>query len=144
MQQQGELVDGDCGVTGLWDTWPQLLSTFIACLTRLPSRHCSHPSQIMGILRGRPSADAPGSGHCATVLAVDAAQQVGCMLIASGGHTGDGTLKIWQHEQMPEAAAAEAPMNEAAADSGAAAAPAAAAPPPPAAPVDDAAPMDDL
>ena len=99
-------------------------------LHRKPALPTCHPLQIVGILRGRPSADAPGGGHCATVLAVDAAQQVGCMLIATGGHAGDGTLKIWRHVQMPaaEAGAAGAAANGAAAAEGAAAAADGAAP----------------
>lgn len=54
------------------------------------------------MLRGRPSKDAPGAGHCATVLAVDATQPAADpavqapQLIASGGHMGDGSIRIWE------------------------------------------------
>jgi WD40 repeat protein len=57
--------------------------------------------QIAGILRGRPSPDAAGDGHCNTVLTVDAAMAAGRELIASGGHMGDGTIKIWASSQQP-------------------------------------------
>ena len=55
---------------------------------------------MVGILRGRPNADAPGQGHCDVVLAVDAALKDGRRLIATGGQTGDGALKIWLHVEM--------------------------------------------
>ena len=57
--------------------------------------------QIVGILRGRPTADAPGDGHCSTVLSVDAAVEVGRRLIASGGQLGDGCIKIWEFRDAP-------------------------------------------
>lgn len=71
----------------------------------MPHSHlCCYPgAQIAGILRGRPSADAPGGGHCAIVLSVDAALEPGRQLIASGGQAGDGSVKIWQHEGMAAA-----------------------------------------
>lgn len=86
-----------------------------ACLyARLPRAAASPTSplalrnatQIAGILRGRPSQDAPVGGHCATVLTVDAALEAGCLRIASGGQKGDGSVKLWQHESMGAAAAA--------------------------------------
>jgi hypothetical protein len=66
---------------------------------------CQNPRpsflQIVGILRGRPTADAPGDGHCSTVLSVDAAVEVGCRLIASGGQLGDGCIKLWEFRDEP-------------------------------------------
>lgn len=80
------------------------------------------PVQIAGILRGRPAADAPGSGHCATVLAVDAALEQGRQLIATGGQAGDGGIKIWRHESMAAGGAAAAGVAAAVAAPAAAAA----------------------
>ena len=107
------------GVPGAACRWPGSIGhrrSSIPGLCQPPHRPAPW-LQVAGILRGRPSPDAPGGGHCATVLVVDAAQKVGCMLIASGGHTGDGTLKIWQHERMPAAGTAAANGASEAADS---------------------------
>jgi hypothetical protein len=76
------------------------------CIT--PSALPNH-TQIAGILRGRANADAAGDGHCSTVLSVDATVETGIQLIASGGHAGDGTVKIWAREALGEEDAMEGP-----------------------------------
>lgn len=76
------------------------------CIT--PSALPNH-AQIAGILRGRANADAAGDGHCSTVLSVDATVETGIQLIASGGHAGDGTVKIWAREAVGEEDAMEGP-----------------------------------
>ncbi len=55
-------------------------------------------AQIVGVLRGRPSADAPGAGHCDVVLSVDASTAPDLPFIASCGHQGDGSIQVWAHE----------------------------------------------
>ena len=55
-------------------------------------------TQISGLLRGRPTADAPGDGHCAVVLGVDACGARGRPLLASAGGEADRTVKLWAHE----------------------------------------------
>jgi COMPASS component SWD3 len=48
---------------------------------------------VAGLLRGRPSEDTPGDGHCDAVLAVDANPVL--PMIASGGYERDRTVKLW-------------------------------------------------
>lgn len=54
--------------------------------------------QVVGVLRGRPSAAAPGPGHCDVVLSVDASMAPDLPLMASCAHQGDGSIRIWAHE----------------------------------------------
>jgi COMPASS component SWD3 len=49
------------------------------------------------LLPGRESADAPGDGHCDTVVALDVHPTR--RLFASGALDADRTVKIWTHEE---------------------------------------------
>lgn len=69
------------------------------------------PSQVVGLLRGRPTADAPGDGHCSIVLSVDAAMEAGRQFIASGGHHGDGAVKVWAHDSVGGGSGGPSPMD---------------------------------
>lgn len=53
---------------------------------------------LLGVLRGRPSADAPGQGHCDAVLSVAAHPTLPVM--ASAGHERDRAVKIWKHTSL--------------------------------------------
>lgn len=68
--------------------------------------------EVVGVLRGRPSADAPGAGHCDVVLSVDASMAPDLPFIASCAHQGDGSIQVWAHESW---AAGEAGAGGAAA-----------------------------
>lgn len=49
--------------------------------------------QIVQVLAGRPSADSPGSGHCAPVLGVSCHPRIS--MIASSALASDCTIKLW-------------------------------------------------
>ena len=62
--------------------------------------------QVRQVLPGRDSPDAPGDGHCDTVVALDVHPTR--RLFASGALDADRTVKVWTHEQ----ANADEPMAE--------------------------------
>ena len=64
---------------------------------------------VRQLLPGRPSADAPGDGHCDTVVALDVHPTR--RLLASGALDADRTIKLWTDE--PPGAAEEAGAEEA-------------------------------
>lgn len=58
-------------------------------------------AQVVQVLQGRPSKDAPGEGHCDAVLAVACHPKE--TMIASGGLTADCTVKIWVDDALAPA-----------------------------------------
>ena len=66
---------------------------------------CQKPAwgwpQVVQVLQGRPSKDAPGEGHCDAVLAVACHPKE--TMIASGGLTADCTVKIWVDDALAPA-----------------------------------------
>jgi hypothetical protein len=67
--------------------------------------------KLLQLLPGRPAADAPGDGHCDTVVALDVHPTR--RLFATGALDADRTVKLWSDE--PAAAAAAEPAAAAAA-----------------------------
>jgi len=59
--------------------------------------------EVVGILRGRPSADAPGTGHCDVVHSVDANNHKS--ILASAAGTSDCTVKVWRRRSSSGGAA---------------------------------------
>ena len=61
--------------------------------------------EVVGVLRGRPTAASSDGGHCDVPLAVDCSSEA--PLIASGGGDADRTIKLWRYVAPPGASGAD-------------------------------------